>query len=82
MKKLIILFIILLTLTTSTCTTVKEKEFITIKYIFPPHPIRKTIVFPVKPRIADYAEIINYYEHLVQEWEEWGKSVKKILDTK
>lgn len=68
-------------LTTSTCTTIKEKEFITIKYVLPPFPIREAIMLPVNPELSDYAEIINYYEHLVQKWEEWGKSVKKILDT-
>jgi len=77
-----ILFTILLLLTTVTCTTIKEKEFITYKYILPPFPQREEIILPANLEIADYAEIINYYEHLVQEWEEWGESVEKILDTK
>ena len=82
MKKLMILFIILLLLTTITCTTTKEKEFVTYKYILPPFPKRKEIVLSANLQLKDYAEMINYYEHLVQEWEEWGKSVEKILDTK
>ena len=81
MKKLIILFVILLILTTNTCKTIHEKEFVTIKYILPPFPVREAIILPVQPELSDYAEIINYYEHLVQEWEAWGKNVEKILDT-
>lgn len=68
-------------LTTNTCKTV-EKEYVTYKYILPPFPQREMIVIPENPELQDYAEIISYYEHLVQKWEEWGKSVKKILDTK
>ena len=44
--------------------------------------MREAIILPVNLELSDYAEIINYYEHLVQKWEEWGKSVKKILDIK
>ncbi len=43
--------------------------------------MREAIILPVEPELADYAEIINYYEHLVQKWENWGEIVKKILDT-
>lgn len=30
--------------------------------------------------IKDYAEIIIYYECLVQDWELWGKTVKELVD--
>lgn len=72
----------LLILTTSTCTTIRETEFITYKYILPPFPQREAIILSVNPTLADYAEIINYYEHHLQKWEAWGKTVEKILDTK
>ena len=62
------------------CTT--TKEFITYKYILPPFPQREEITLSANLEITDYAEIINYYEHLVQEWEAWGKIVEKVLDTK
>lgn len=58
------------------------KEYVTVKYVLPPFPNREIIVISDNPTTKDYAEIINYYEHLVQEWEEWGKITKKILDTK
>lgn len=82
MKKLIILYVILLIIIISTCTTIREKEYITYQYILPSFPIRETIVISDNPTINDYAKIINYYEHLVQKWEIWGNSVKKILDKK
>lgn len=75
-----ILFVILLMLTTSTCQTVKE--YVTYRYVLPPFPKREIIVLPDEPAIKDYAEIINYYDSLVEQWEEWGKNVEKILDTK
>lgn len=69
-------------LTTNTCQTVKEKEYITYKYILPPFPEREIIILPDEPTVKDYAEIINYYDSLVKQWEAWGKNVEKILDTK
>ena len=30
--------------------------------------------------VKDYAQIINYYEHLVQEWEQWGDTVTALVD--
>jgi hypothetical protein len=29
--------------------------------------------------IKDLADLLNYYEHLVQQWEEWGSTVDAIL---
>lgn len=31
--------------------------------------------------VKDYAQILNYYEHLVQEWEQWGDAVSKMVET-
>lgn len=30
--------------------------------------------------VKDYAQIINYYEHLVQEWEQWGDTVSALVE--
>lgn len=30
--------------------------------------------------VKDYAQIINYYEHLVQEWEQWSECVEAIVN--
>lgn len=67
-------------LTINTCTTVKE--YVKVQYILPPFPEREEIILPDNPVLSDYAEIILYYDTLVQKWEVWGKTVKKILDTK
>ena len=29
---------------------------------------------------ADLVEALNYYEHLVQEWEAWGITVQSIVE--
>ena len=58
----------------SGCRTTKTNE---IK--LPPKPQRQELHIPEKVTLKDCAEIINYYEHLVQEWEEWGDAVDYIL---
>ena len=60
-------------LTISGCRTTKEIE----KIELPPKPCRQEIKAPTN--ITECAEVINYYEHLVQQWEEWGNSVDAIL---
>lgn len=42
--------------------------------VLPPKPQREEIA-PVKD-IKDAAMVINYYEHLVQEWENWAETVE------
>lgn len=32
--------------------------------------------------VKDLADILNYYEHLVQEWEVWGDTVETIVTEK
>jgi hypothetical protein len=44
----------------------------------PPKPQRQEIKEPES--VEDLAEIINYYEHLVEEWEQWGSDVEKLVD--
>ena len=49
-------------------------------YVLPPKPQRKEIQAPQD--LQDYAQIINYYEHLVEEWEQWYECVEEMLETK
>lgn len=57
------------------CRTTKQKN----KTELPPKPQRAELVVPETLTLKDCAEIINYYEHLVQEWEEWGDVVTNIV---
>ena len=43
----------------------------------PPKPQRSRIETP--HRVKDYAEVIAYYERLVQEWELWGEAVESVI---
>ena len=64
---------ILLPLTIQGCKTTKvEKEI-----ILPPKPQRQELKAPQD--LKDVAELLNYYEHLVEQWEQWSKSVDAIL---
>lgn len=65
---------VLLILITLSCTTI---EYVYPDYILPPEPEREKIVKPVDKK--DYINILLYYEKLVQEWENWASSVKKII---
>ena len=53
------------------------EKIIETKYVLPPKPQRKELQAPQS--LKDYAEIINYYEHLVQEWENWGNTVSAMV---
>ena len=46
--------------------------------ILPPEPQR--VEQAEVKSVADMAERINYYEHLVQQWEQWAKDVKGIIN--
>lgn len=46
----------------------------------PPEPERKEIETPRNYKQA--ALVINYYEHLVQEWEAWAETVEKLTKDK
>ena len=64
---------ILLPLTIQGCKTTKvEKEI-----ILPPKPQRQELKAPQD--LKDLADTLNYYEHLVQDWENWGERVEAIL---
>ena len=58
----------------SGCRTTKQNN----KNTLPPKPERQLLVVPEKVTLKECAEIINYYEHLVQEWEEWGDTVELL----
>lgn len=69
-----ILSAILLTLIISGCRTTKvEKEI-----ILPPKPQREILEDPKD--LQEVAELLNYYEHKLQEYEEWADSVEKLID--
>ena len=57
-------------------TTNVEERYITL----PPKPQRREL--KEAESIQDIANILNYYEHLVQEWETWGDSVETIVSDK
>ena len=64
---------ILLPLIILGCKTTKvEKEI-----ILPPKPQRQELKAPQD--LKEVADLLNYYEHLVQEWESWGDTVTTIL---
>ena len=70
MKKLLIFLVILFLGITTGCQTTKQKNEL------PPKPERQEIQAP--QTLKDCAEIINYYEHLVEEWEAWGELVEEM----
>ena len=42
----------------------------------PPKPERRYIEAPKD--LKDCAKVINYYEHLVEQWEAWGATVESL----
>lgn len=63
----------LLILTISGCRTTKEIE----KIELPPKPLREEMEAPKD--LKGVTELLNYYEHLVELWENWGECVEAIL---
>ena len=43
-----------------------------------PKPQRKEM--PEIKTMTDVATVLNYYEHLVQEWELWGEDTTRIIE--
>ena len=58
----------------SGCKTTQEIE----KIELPPKPTREKIETPKD--LKGIADVLNYYEHKLQEWESWGDSVEKLID--
>ena len=69
----IILLTILLGIITS-CQSSRIEPVIEL----PPMPQRRELKAP--ETVQDLAAIINYYEHLVEEWETWGATVSVMID--
>lgn len=61
----------LLILTIQSCASKPKTEI-----VLPPQPQRREM--PEVKTMADVATVLNYYEHLVQEWEAWGDAVDQI----
>jgi len=75
MRKLWIVFLILFLLIIPGCKTI---EYVYPDYELPAEPIREIIEDP--ETIEDLALIINYYDSLVSEWEQWSISVKELIE--
>lgn len=58
------------------CVSKPAKE----KPRLPPKPERIEIAEP--QTMQDIAYILNYYEHLVEEWEEWGAAAERLYELK
>ena len=76
MKKSVRLLIALLPLITVSCVTKPKVN----KPVLPPKPQRIELAEP--ETLQDLAYIINYYEHLVEEWEEWGETAEALYELK
>lgn len=66
---------LLLMLTTTGCVSKTKPE---PKKVLPPQPQRQEL--PAIQTTADLVEALNYYEHLVQEWEAWGEYAQAVID--
>ena len=67
---------ILLPLITTGCKTTKVENEIEL----PPKPERVEQKNPTTWQEA--GDVINYYEHLVQDWENWGDRAEKLIKEK
>ena len=72
-KKYLLLSMALLMPIIAGCRTTASVEL-------PPKPQRQEQKSP--ENMADVAELLNYYEHLVQQWESWGKAVDELNSEK
>ena len=67
---------ILLPLTIQGCKTTKVQNEIEL----PPKPERVEQKEP--ETLSDLADLLNYYEHLVQDWELWADCAEKLIKQK
>lgn len=65
---------ILLLITITGCRSLPKNN----EVVLPPKPERYTQKIP--KTTADYALLVLYYETLVQEWEQWAKTVETIYE--
>jgi len=66
----------LLLLTIQGCKTTKVQNEIEL----PPKPERVEQKEPES--LSDLADLLNYYEHLVEQWENWAGSAEKLIKQK
>lgn len=69
------MLMLLLALTMTSC---KSKPKNDKQKVLPPQPQRQELA-PIETT-ADLVEALNYYEHLVQEWEAWGETAQTIIE--
>ena len=67
---------ILLLLTIQGCKTTKVEKEIEL----PPKPQRIEQKEP--ETLSDLADLLNYYEHLVEQWENWADCAEKLIKQK
>ena len=67
---------ILLPLIIQGCKTTKVENEIEL----PPKPQRQELKSPES--LSDLADLLNYYEHLVQDWENWADCAEKLIKQK
>ena len=64
---------VLSALTMIGCVTKPKAEI-----ILPPKPER--VEMPEPTDLKDLANLLNYYEHLVQDWEAWGDTATRMIE--
>ncbi len=69
------MLMLLLALTMTSCQSKPKSDK---KKVLPPQPQRQELA-PIETT-ADLVEALNYYEHLVQEWEAWGEYAQAVID--
>jgi len=58
----------------TSCASKKKNEK---KIILPPKPQRQELPAPTNTK--EIAEMLVYYEYLVEEWEAWSETVEEII---
>ena len=76
MKKYLKLLVALSLLIITSCVSKQKTEAPKL----PPKPERMELAEP--ETLQDLAYILNYYEHLVEEWEEWGETAEALYELK
>ena len=68
-----------------------QEEYVRETKLIEKTEIEKEIELPPKPKrveqkepenLSDLADLLNYYEHLVQDWENWGDCAEKLIKRK
>ena len=69
------MLMLLLALTMTSCRSKPKSDK---QKVLPPQPQRQELA-PIETT-ADLVEALNYYEHLVQEWEAWGEYAQTVIE--